>query len=961
MNPKLRGLLWRDRKGVLGLASGAVALGLAASGAAQTVTQLSDAELRGAIAQGGRVVFASDGGISLTNGIVVARDTVLDGTGRQITINGGVGCLFHVSPNVTFTVVGLTLTYGPTWYPGWPLLVVDHGKAILNDGGAVNLQGVAFGGSRDYLGGAVDNQNGGTVNAANCGFSGNANCALASDSGLVNLEACSFSGNWAYGGNWNMEWAELPIEAGPVEGGAVRNAGRMTINRCAFQGNVAEAYGVLGDGVTGVPVAGGAVWNRGTLVISNSTFAQNSLTAAAGGAGGNGGAALGGALFNTGLAVVVNSTFCANTATGGAGGAGGHAGYDVGGICDASGGLTLINCTIASNQAAFVGGLDAAGSVLINTLLATNSPGANAAGAITDAGHNLSSDASCAFTNPTSLNRTDPMLGPLADNGGPTLTMALLPGSPAIDAGGPLSAPPADQRGFARPYGLAPDIGAYEAMPLYTVAVAASPATNGSVTGGGLFGLGSIATVTATPGPDFHFVGWTEQGTELSSSNPLSFVVTTDRNLAAGFASNRTDTITLSVSGARGGRVSGGGTFTNAATRTVTATPARGCLFAFWSEDGAVVSTSPRYTFALHNDRDLVATFVPNPFPAVSGTYRGLIGDGTDGTFTISVTPGGAFSGALQLRGALQLPWVLGPGSRRPVSGQFDTTGFAGQWLLGTSFSSYSLGLQLDLVNGTDHLTGSIVENTFMGVGPVFVTITPLAGDRAVYDGQTRLAPEAGNYTMAIFGDGVGATQPGGDSWGLVSVSKGGRIALKGLLADNTPVTQASLVSKSGLWPLYVPLYGGQGLLCGWLGFTNASDVGGAVTWTKTVAGAAVYPGPFSLTTQALGERYPPASKRGDVLDLTRTKGLTLALQGGALTTPVTNRLTVARSGQSVFFLCPQASLTFAPSTGVFSGLAKELNGPGAVRFSGVVLPRNGFGAGFFVDGGLSGQVRLSP
>ena len=72
----------------------------------------------------------------------------------------------------------------------------------------------------------------------------------------------------------------------------------------------------------------------------------------------------------------------------------------------------------------------------------------------------------------------DPKLGPLADNGGPTLTMALLPGSPAIDAGNTSLAPTTDQRGFPRPAGLAADIGAFEygsVMP--TIAVSRSGAT----------------------------------------------------------------------------------------------------------------------------------------------------------------------------------------------------------------------------------------------------------------------------------------------------------------------------------------------------------------------------------------------------------------------------------------------------------------------------------------------------
>jgi hypothetical protein len=100
----------------------------------------------------------------------------------------------------------------------------------------------------------------------------------------------------------------------------------------------------------------------------------------------------------------------------------------------------------------------------VNNLISTNSP-RNGSGSLADLGHNLSSDGSCAFTNVGSLNDTDPKLGPLAENGGPTLTMALLAGSPAIDAGDTPAAPPTDQRGVPRPFGVAADIGAYEYAP----------------------------------------------------------------------------------------------------------------------------------------------------------------------------------------------------------------------------------------------------------------------------------------------------------------------------------------------------------------------------------------------------------------------------------------------------------------------------------------------------------------
>jgi hypothetical protein len=109
-------------------------------------------------------------------------------------------------------------------------------------------------------------------------------------------------------------------------------------------------------------------------------------------------------------------------------------------------------------------------------LLKASSPGN--CSATSDSGHNLSSDASCSFTNVGSMNSTDPKLGPLANNGGLTLTMALLPGSPAIDAADTLAAPFTDQRGFPRPAGSAADIGAFEYGSMLPVSSIARPAGN---------------------------------------------------------------------------------------------------------------------------------------------------------------------------------------------------------------------------------------------------------------------------------------------------------------------------------------------------------------------------------------------------------------------------------------------------------------------------------------------------
>lgn len=97
-----------------------------------------------------------------------------------------------------------------------------------------------------------------------------------------------------------------------------------------------------------------------------------------------------------------------------------------------------------------------------NTLIAYSGTNSNAYGPITDDGFNICSDGSANFSSGSSYNYTDPQLGPLGNYGGPTLCMALLPNSPAIDNGDRNGAPNTDQREYLRPASDAPDMGAYE-------------------------------------------------------------------------------------------------------------------------------------------------------------------------------------------------------------------------------------------------------------------------------------------------------------------------------------------------------------------------------------------------------------------------------------------------------------------------------------------------------------------
>ena len=484
--------------------------------------------------------------------------------------------------------------------------------------------------------------------------------------------------------------------------------------------------------------------------------------------------------------------------------------------------------------------------------------------------------------------------------------------------------------------------------PLYTVTASASPTAGGSISGGGTYTNGAFVLLTATASPGYHFLDWTENGLVLSSSNSFSFTLATNRSLVANFATNLTDTIAVTALPSAGGRVSGGGTFKAGSSRTVTAAPNAGYIFVNWTENGGVVSGSASYTFKLLSDRNLVANFIPNPFPAVSGTYNGLFADETSGVsqqscgcFTITVAAKGAYSGSLRMGG-----------TRYPLSGQFDPTGAASKTISRRDTNALTVNLQLDLANGTDRVTGSVSDGTWMAA---------LAGDRAIYDGRTKLAPEAGSYTLIVAGAHESTNQPAGDSYGTLTVGKSGAISFTGTLADGTKVTPSAPVSKYGQWPLYASLYGGHGVLWSWLTFTNASDLGGPVAWVKLPVKTPYYPAGFSLAAEALGARYFPPGKGTNVLGLAASTNLTLTLEGGGLMQGITNRIALAANSHVTPVSGPKLSLTFTPSTGGFRGSVVNPAASKLVSFGGVLLQGRGFGSGFFLGTSGSGEVRLEP
>ncbi len=276
-----------------------------------------------------------------------------------------------------------------------------------------------------------------------------------SNAGTLTISNCTVSDNSVQG---------VPYSDGT--GGGISNAGTLTISNCTVSDN--SAGGIpFSDGT------GGGISNSGTLIVTGCTISDNSaaggyhLILLPGTPGYGYGTGSGGGITNSGSLTVTNSTISGNSASGGSG---------IGGGVDNSGSLTLTNSTLSGNMAsggvvfsAFGrtlygtgsgGGIDNSGTLSVIMNIFANPVGGNlvteSGGVVVSHGHNLFSDKPAVSLDPTDLVNTNPLLGPLADNGGPTFTQALLPGSPAIDAGVAVPGVTTDQRGVPRPQGRAP-------------------------------------------------------------------------------------------------------------------------------------------------------------------------------------------------------------------------------------------------------------------------------------------------------------------------------------------------------------------------------------------------------------------------------------------------------------------------------------------------------------------------
>ncbi|MFL6335791.1 MAG: choice-of-anchor Q domain-containing protein [Pyrinomonadaceae bacterium] len=451
-------------------------------------------------------ILNNGGSLTLTNVSIQTCEALGKGdsvNNDHTTLDAHGGGLASLTATGNVSITGSTLT-------GNSALGGNGGN--FNNGAGSNAQGGSIyfeGGTLDIDGSrieasAANGGNGGNVDQngqTNGGFGGTAQGGgLWVGGGTVTVNNTTFESTNANGGN-SGTGGNGAEPAGGADGGGLYSLGNVTVTNSTFHldeangGDGGDAFGstclgghMAGDGGG---ARGGAIFaDGGSLIVNTATFANNFANGGDGGDGGQnngglncgnhgaGGLAYGGALTSNNAATIniKHATISLNNAQAG------NTGVNTpgvnkparlvaegtgGGIRVGPGGLTLENTVIAGNAAANGAG-DATGAP---------TPGPDVDGAVTSNGHNLIGNAAEAtgLTGAGDQTGADPLLMPLADNGGPTWTMALSPGSPALDAGVAAGAA-FDQRGRLRTYddpGVAnaatsdgTDIGAFELQPL---------------------------------------------------------------------------------------------------------------------------------------------------------------------------------------------------------------------------------------------------------------------------------------------------------------------------------------------------------------------------------------------------------------------------------------------------------------------------------------------------------------
>jgi hypothetical protein len=380
---------------------------------------------------------AATGDLDITDALAINGD----GPDETIIDGGALDRVLHVAPgyvNIPVQISGLTVRNGDA--QGTDNDDGNDGGGVLKHGGMLTLTNIGITGNH------TQDDGGGFFNSGT---------TTIYDSSVRDNSSGQGGGGIANRASAIMTLVRVSVDANSsasAGGGGIFNVGDLTVIGSTISNNQ-----TLNNG------SGAGVYeNGGEVTIINSTVSGNSA------------AGFAGAFRALNLLTISNSTIAGNTARFSAGGI--YANISLP-LYKAQ--VTIDNSTITANEADSDGNGNGSGGGIVavpqsgvslkNTILAGNTDfgdlAPNCSGTITSNGYNLIQNAAgCTVGGDTTGNISlNPMLGPLADNGGPTMTRALLPASPAIDAGSPDCPPPDDdQRGYPRPINLTCDIGAFE-------------------------------------------------------------------------------------------------------------------------------------------------------------------------------------------------------------------------------------------------------------------------------------------------------------------------------------------------------------------------------------------------------------------------------------------------------------------------------------------------------------------
>jgi len=365
----------------------------------------------------------------------------------------------------------------------------------------------------------------------------------------------------------------------------------------------------------------------------------------------------------------------------------------------------------------------------------------------------------------------------------------------------------------------------FAAIPVtnYVLTLVTNPARAGSISAsptpgpGGTYRAGTTVTLTATGAGTNIFTNWS--GAVTGSSNRISLVMDSDKSVTANFvplippipprytlvvSSSPTNAGTVTVNPLAGTN----GTYSSNTTAALAAIANHGFRFAHWS--GASSSTNNPIVITMTGDKSVTAVFEDLPavdFSTLAGAYNGLIVDGR----SVSAATAGSLNVRLSASGAYRGIAVLG-GIRQFVAGQFDRFGYAPFTLRRGSLSG---SLQIDAA-GTK-MTGTLTDGK--KAPDVLLYRTGMA---------TNAAALAGTYLLSIAP--TNAVQRAGTV--TMTLSPRGLVRIHGTLGDATPFAERTALTPDGRVSIMAVLYGGRGVLAGWLDLSPEA-VTGNVQWVR--------------------------------------------------------------------------------------------------------------------------------